>query len=242
MKHLLFFSLIYIESVFAKDVIVSLPHSLPPWVIDDRRGLALELVRDTLQQAGYGFMPIFVPLQRLDWALHQSNVDAIAMVENQAIKQVFYSHPIGAYEAIIVTLRSKRITLSSVSKLENLIVISFKGSTEVFPVLASVANKSDNFLEVTDQQGQVSMLFKRRADAIILDRNLFEYWTSQNTDALFRQEVDIIPLNRIIPASHTNPIFVVFKEQIIREQFNAALAEMRSNGRFKQIYAEYLRR
>ncbi|OHU95899.1 hypothetical protein BIW53_08770 [Pseudoalteromonas byunsanensis] len=242
LKKLLLFLLIFIESVLAKEVIVSLPHSLPPWVIDDRRGLALDLVRDTLQQAGYGFMPVFVPLQRLDWALKQTNVDAVAMVENQAIEHVFYSQPIGAYETIVVTLRSRRITVSSVSSLENLVVISFKGSTEVFPLLASVASKSDSFLEVTDQQGQVSMLFKRRADAIILDRNLFEYWARQHTDVSFRQQVDILPLNRIIPTSHSNPIFVVFKEQLIRDRFNTALAQMHSNGSFEQIYAKYLRR
>nr|WP_246239881.1 transporter substrate-binding domain-containing protein [Pseudoalteromonas caenipelagi] len=239
---MLFFLLIYMESVFAKEVIVSLPHSLPPWVIDDSKGLALELVRDTLLQAGHSFMPVFVPLQRLDWALNQTNVDAVAMIENQAIEKVFYSQPIGLYEAVIVTLRSKRITVSSLSSLENLIVISFKGSTEVFPLLASVASKSDNFMEVTDQQGQVSMLFKHRADAIILDRNLFEYWSGQHTDALFRQEPDIIPLSRIIPTSNTNPIFVVFKEQLIRDQFDTALGKMRANGSFERIYAQYLRR
>lgn len=242
MKYVVAIFLLWGISCHTKALDVVFPDNLPPWVIDDTRGMALDIVRIAMDQAGYEFKPIFSPLPRLAWMLEQPEVDAVAMVELPDLADVFYSLPLGEFETVIVTLQKNKVRLRNVAYLENIVVSAFKGASQVFPALSGVAERNNLYQELVDQQGQVSMLFMQRTDAIILDKSVFLYWASRGVGEAFRQPVDIVPLHDIIPAAQKNQVYVVFKDEKVRNSFNVALSDMQTNGKFGQVIAEYLGR
>ena len=225
----------FIIPLSAKELDVVLGWNKPPYVISQQHtGFEVDLVRAIVAEMGYGLSPIYVPFGRTARLLKGDAVD-IGLTLNPAhtIDQSMLSEPYIIYQNIVVTRADSELVIDSFDDLKGKSVIAFQTAQSVLGedfgrTLASQAT----YIEMARQDRQVDMLMRGSVDAIILDRNIFNYFKSINSayaedDTVFHELFPVTPYSAAIPDSE------------LRAKFNATLALFIEDGRYQLLLDEY---
>ena len=227
----------------AKNIVVVFPQQIPPWVNNDGTGgIAVEIVKKSLAISGLNLVPHFVPFSRMSKAINEKYVHAVAMVEGRKVKgNFFYSDPTTKFTTSLISLSENKFVLSDIQELRGKRVLAFLDARNVFKDVGLLAKNNLNYEEMSNQQSQVAMLFKKRTDFILIDRNIFNYWrntlTYVNTSAALTFH-DLPSISSIVVESPTE---LVFKNVVLRDQFNTGLRQLRNSGEYLQIVNKHLR-
>lgn len=234
---LLLVLLVLCSSAYAKEIKVAVGLALPPYIIQEKNaGMEIDVVAQALADSGHTLKPVYVPMARVPVAMEDGSVDA-AMTINEAsgIKAAFSDSHI-TYQNFAISLSKNGYKVEKVEDLGKYSIAAFQNATmylgDKYKAMAA-ANKRYN--ELADQAKQNKMLYTGRADFVVGDRNIFNYY---NADVK-KEGVDVsqpVTYHDLFPPT---PYKVAFRDPAIRDAFNAALKKMRADGRYDAIMKKY---
>lgn len=214
--------------------------ALPPYVIKGSdSGAEIDIVRQALKLARYDLKVEYVPFARLPVSLGQKSVDcALTINEGSGLSEVYYSDSHISYQNVIVTLRSRNLRITSIKDLQPLRVVAFQNAAKYlgseYAAMAK-AKEGHDYNEMANQESQVRLLFVDRADALVMDINIFKYFKRSI------QDVDVsadVAFHRIFKPT---PYKVAFTDKTVRDRFNVGLRQLRRSGAYKAIFRTYLK-
>ncbi|WJG09274.1 transporter substrate-binding domain-containing protein [Aliiglaciecola sp. LCG003] len=217
-------------------VLVAVGWNKPPYVIQQTQsGFELELVSAVLKQMGYEVKFVFVPYGRSFELLRRGNVDAaITMSDKIAMENVFLTDPYVAYQNVAVSLLEEELTIHDVDDLRPYSVLAFQNAQSLLgDKFFMMASNNPFYSEVPDQLRQVKMLFGQKVQVIVLDVNIFSYFSRQKSLSKQFRKVSIHPLFEI------NRYRVGFGKAVLRDQFNLVLAAYTQSPEYRKLQEKY---
>ena len=193
-----------------------------------------EIIRSSLPE-GTKIKLVYLPFARLKVSLSDGAADAITPVNDSAgIKGAFYSSSHITYQNVVVSLKSRSLKIGSIADLGKLRIIAFQDATVYLGKdFASMAKINPHYHELADQKNQVKMLFANRADAIVMDINIYKYFKNQIKDFDVSKEISIA---EIFPSTFYK---VGFNNKETADAFNIGLAKLKNSGKYAAIINKY---
>ena len=224
-------------TAYAKDVTVAVGLALPPYVIQEKNaGMELDVVTQALVDAGYTIKPVYLPLARVPVAMQEGSVDAaITVNEASGIKAAFSDSHI-TYQNFAISLSKNAFKAGSIEDLGKYSIAAFQNATMYLgEKYKAMAKANSHYNEYAEQVRQNKMLYTGRADFVVGDRNIFNYY---NND-LKKEGTDVSPAVTYYELFPPTPYKVAFRDAAIRDAFNVALKKMRADGRYDAIMKKY---
>jgi len=212
--------------------------SLPPYIIQGSdTGVDADIVRQALKAANYDLKLVYVPFARVPVSLSNKSADlAFPINEASGVKGVFYSDSHISYQNVAVGLSSKSLKIASVADLKGLRVVAFGDAKSYLgPDFAAMANGNKTYSEIADQESQVKMLFKDRADILVMDINIFKYFRQNIKDMDVSKDVTFF---QIFPPTAYK---VAFTSKDVCDKFNTGLKAIKASGKYDAIFKNYIK-
>ena len=217
-------------------LLIATSSSIPPFVIAEDRGIVIDIMREALAPAGYTPSFLFAPNRRVSHELERGSVDGVYNLAFGSIDGVHYSAPVIEYQNMAITLESAGLQLESLEALRGLRVAAFQNAPVFLgPAFAELARNHSAYQEVANQRSQLSLLFKGDADVIILEKRIFEYFLEQRR--LAGADTRAVTFHALFPPAAR---YAAFREQHVRDQFDAGLEMLKASGRYQEIIHRYL--
>ena len=210
--------------------------SKPPFVMADTgTGIELDIVREALAIHDYQFSPVFMPQGRTTKALMYDDMHgSLTLPDNFHHDEIFLSQPYITYQNVVVTLTDNQLSVNSLADLSKISVIAFQNAGRYLgQAYADAILVNSTYTELPNQKAQVAMLFKDRAQAIVLEINIFNFLRQQLPTAEKERPVTI---HYLFPANHYR---VGFKSKKIRNDFNRGIRVLRESGNYQRIINHY---
>lgn len=223
--------------VHSTPLLIATSSSIPPYVITDQhRGIVIEILQQALAPYGHQIEFVYAPNRRVVHMVEEHQVDGVFNLAWGALTRVHYSEPIIDYRNVAITRDTFRKPLATLEDLNGLRVVVFQNAAQFLgEEFGQLLEKNASFHEVSNQRSQVLMLFSGRADVIIMEQRIFDYFYH---DMVARGEVG--GRYTIYPLFPPAPRYAAFTREELRDQFNAGLAKLRQTGRIEQIIDSYL--
>lgn len=237
MKQLLIVLLLlgmFVPPVSAKEISLLAGLCLPPYIIpESNNGMEYDIVKEALAKKGHLLKLRLVPFIRVivDYAKYDG---AITINEASGVKG-YYSDVVITYQNYAISLKDKKISINKIQDLGNKKIVAFQNATKYLKDrYKTVVMSNPHYIEMANQESQVKMLFSGRTDAVVMDCNIFKYYRKKVFDMDAGAEV---VYHEIFPGSDYK---VLFNNQTLRDEFNQALDELKSSGRYQQIVNSYI--
>ncbi len=211
--------------------------SLPPYIIQGSdNGVDADIVRGALAAANYTLKLEYVPFARVPVSMASKTADAAFPInEASGVKGVYYSDSHISYQNVVIALKSRGLKIGSVTDLSSLRIVGFgEARNYLGPDFAAMAKANKNYTELADQQAQVKMLFKERADALVMDINIFKYFRQSIKDMDVSKDVTFY---EIFPPTAYK---VAFTSKEVCDKFNVGLKSLKASGKYAQIFKTYI--
>ena len=211
--------------------------ALPPYVISDQnKGMELDIVRESLALKGHKIVPVYVPFKRVASSFNSGATDgALTVNESSSIKGAIYSDSHITYQNVAISLASKGFEINSIEDLGSYSIVAFQHATQYLgDEYADMAKKNPKYLEKARQHMQISLLFSKRIDVVVMDINIYKYYKKLETRVNTNLNVDIFEVFE--PTIYK----VAFRDEAIRTDFNEGLKALRESGRYQQIIESYI--
>jgi len=212
--------------------------SLPPYIMQGSdNGVDADIVRQALQAANYTLKLEYVPFARVSVSMANKTADAAFPInEASGVTGVYYSDSHISYQNVVVALKSKGLKIAGPADLKTLRVVAFGDAGNYLGSdFAAMTKVNKSYSELADQQSQVKMLFKGRADALVMDINIFKYFRQSIKDMDVSQDVvfyEIFP-----PTAYK----VAFTSKDVCGKFNAGLKALKASGKYAEIFKTYIK-
>ncbi|PKM21328.1 MAG: hypothetical protein CVV10_09945 [Gammaproteobacteria bacterium HGW-Gammaproteobacteria-14] len=205
-------------------------------ITDQHRGIVVEILQEALTPYGHKIEFIYAPNRRVAHMVEEHQVDGVFNLAAGALKRVHYSDPIIDYNNVAITRDTFHKPLITLEDLNGLRVVVFQNAPQFLGEdFGRILERNASFQEVSNQRSQVLMLFSGRADAIIMEQRIFDYFYQ---DMVARGEIG--GHYKVYPLFPPAPRYAAFAREELRDQFNAGLAQLRKEGRVQRIIDSYL--
>jgi polar amino acid transport system substrate-binding protein len=217
--------------------------SIPPWVIKDQdKGIELDLLRQSFNPEQYCVEPNYLSVSLAFQLFEQGKLDGLLNAGGD-VNQGYLSQPVVTFQNVAVSMQEKAFPkVIDIPFLADKSVVAFqKASRFLGDQFSEMAAKNDQYKEVAEQRLQLNLLFIRDVDFIVLDRSIFGYyWSEALKDkrlARFRGQFSRPVTMHALFAPTPYPF--LFKDEQVRDTFNAGLAALRKSGEYKKILNSY---
>lgn len=222
--------------IFADELKVAFPSNIPPWTLQaEDSGITVEVVRKSLNIRGHKLKTRYLSLKQLN-SIIDPDVDAHAQVESRKING-YYSDMVMEFQTSLISLKPNGFSIHTVNDLNNRHITAFLNASVLFgATFQSMAHNNPDYNEIGDQEQQVVLLYNGKTDFILIDRNIFLYF--RQITAITNTSMPIV--YHIIPGlTEKSPAFVVFKDENLRNDFNAGLQQLKNSGNYNDIVYKY---
>lgn len=209
----------------------------PPYVINEESGLEIDLVKAAFATQNTEVVIRLFPRKTL-YQQVKKRLDGASSLTTKENDGLFYSTPYLVFFNVLVTKTESHIIANNVDDLAGLRISSWQGASHLLgPELQHLIHQNHQipttYHEVNAQTQQISMLLTNRADALIIDRNIFRwYWLKlPDTDKFEYNIHQIFPRTSVYQAA--------FRTEELRDRFNAGLIAIRNNGTYDAIWQSY---
>lgn len=225
------------QSAEAKTLRIAVGLSIPPYIIkEESRGIEYDILKEVLLSQGYEMEPVYVPLGRTLHMIKSDKVDGIMSTGADNLPGCYTDSHI-TYWNFAISLKSAHLKIESVHDLIDKSVLSFQNAKNYLGAdFKQMAEKNRQYKEVADQSIQNKLLFNGRADVVVADRYIFEWFRN---DASVQKVADTnqeVEYHRLFEPSNFR---AVFKDGAICAAFNVGLKDLRESGRYQEIIASY---
>lgn len=214
--------------------------SIPPYVIlEDDSGLELDIIKEAFRISGHKVVPHYMPLDR-SFRLYESNqLDGVINVKKGMVKG-YYTSDVITFQNCAITLKRNGLKIESIADLKGKSVVSFQNAKKFLGLSFREAIEGFSYYrEVARQKMQIHMLFLDRVDAVILDRNIFDYFRMKVYESIdIPQE---ITAKKVVYHCFFEPskYKLAFHNKLLRDDFDRGLKIIRDNGTYENIQKTY---
>lgn len=214
---------------------------IPPFCFpESNSGIEVDIMREALAFRGHVLRPFYYSFARIPVAFKAGYV-AAAMTdlgEDMTAFGAFYGDPAVFYDNVFVSLKERNLLIRTPQDLRGLTVVAFPGAAKRYPEWLSAVKKEGHYFEQNNQELQVLTLNAGRYDIVLSDRNIFNYFSSMLVLHKDFHPKPVVKQSFVkFNALHYRP---VFRDENIRDDFNAGLRHLKETGRFDAIYRSYL--
>ena len=223
------FGLLYTCALQAAPLQIALGESKMPYVdAATQSGIEYELVTRALRDAGYAFEVQYFPNKRAQIQFAQGRLDATIVTAGAIV-----SDPYIAYQNMAITLCERRITVSQVSDLANYQTGAFHNASKFLGNdFARIAANPERYREASPQILLNYMLLAQRIDVAISDINIFQH---EQLEADPQARKPLCSYALFPPTLYR----LQFRDPLVRDRFNLALAHLRSSGFYGALARKY---
>lgn len=205
----------------------------PPYIrLETVSGYEIELLREIVRRMGHEAVFVFVPNSRIRTLLDSGNGDIATLQPNDVVDaEVYFSQPYIRYQNVLITRASDELTITHPADLSDKQVVAFQSAAKVLGAeYGDAVRHNPGYLETVDQKAQVAMLFSGRAQAIVLDRNIFMHHqqTSSSPAAVKVHELFGSSLYR-----------AAFRDPELQRDFDRALLSVLMDNWYQQLQLSY---
>jgi polar amino acid transport system substrate-binding protein len=231
-----FFSISYsAHDSVADELEVVVGWDKPPYVVSaDHSGFELELIRAIFSELGHQISPIYVPFGRTARLLKGDGVDvALTINDSHNVSPDLLTDTYIVYQNVAVSRADRRLTIDSIQDLTDKSVIAFQTASAVLgEEFGGALSSLPTYMEMARQDRQVNMLMFGSVDAIVLDRNIFNFLKARNEayaqdKTVFHELFPITPYHAAIP------------DKALRDAFNYTLRAFIEDGRYQALLDKY---
>ncbi|TCI04816.1 transporter substrate-binding domain-containing protein [Corallincola luteus] len=230
----------------ASHLMLAVGEDRPPYIMaGGKRGLELAVLKEAFAYKGHTFESFQVSSRRLNQVLIGDGTDAAAGVQ-ESPNGAYYSLPFIAYRYVALSKQKQQLTINKMDELLAISVVTSQNTYQQlgvdFASLYAPARRQNDpiparYLELPNPIQAVKMFWQDRADVIIIELNVFKALTSE-LDNNFNTS-DALVVHPIFPAAAQ--FQVSFKDEQLRNDFNAGLAILHSSGRYRELVSRYLK-
>lgn len=216
----------------------------PPYMYDrtSAKGVEETLVRKALLLEGIKVSEVRqMPIERGQRVLFDNpEIDfSVGVVENKD-DGLFYSKKFIKYENFAITRKSEKIKINDIDDLLNHRVLAWDKAYNMlgdeFRELFNPIDKPLNYKEIFDQKLQHKQFFRKEADVILVDKNIFKWYVNQYKNKYeANQEYDF---HKVFPKPTW--VKVSFRDESLRDSFDKGLEELMESGDYNQIISNFL--
>ncbi len=149
----------------------------------------------------------------------------------EGISSLHYTQSLNEYKNSVFTLDSEQLNISSIASLNQMTLLGFQNAVRYLGEdFAEMARAHEGYSEVTNQQSQIVMLFTKRVQAVVLEREIFAHYRR-----LLKNRVDTSQLVKEWPLFAPAPRKLACKSPQIAQRLNQAIASFRSSKEYQSI-------
>ena len=244
---MLFICVIFPSQASSDTIKLAAGLTLEPYIIESNdSGIEADIVREAFALEGYKVQFDYQPFRRTKVSFKSGSVDGVLTIQdhNPEIQGSFLSDEYIAYHNFAVTLQSRNLKISTITDLEGKTIDAFQQARITLGrEFELMAENNPRYHEMANQKNQITKLFMKRNDIIILDRRIFEYYRNQLKELSGTMMKNIsfeepVTFHGIFePSSYR----IAFKTEKIRGSFNTGLKKLLESGRYKQIIESYVK-
>lgn len=233
---ILFFALL--GTLYAQEVKVVFSRTTPPHVINENSGIEVDIVKEALAYKNHTVKPISVNIARGVEMFKSGLADANSLVIESMDMKGYYSDYFTQYQNKAFTLKNSGLKINKMEDLKDYHMIAFQNANvylgERFGKVAKSAGAK--YSEQADQKLQVHMFYEGRTQVIIVDENIFKFYTAMLVnEKKIAPNIEVVQHDFFLPTKYQ----VAFRDKKLRDDFNEGLRNIQKNGRYKKIYEEY---
>jgi polar amino acid transport system substrate-binding protein len=231
----LFIILFSSNAAFAKQIEVVVGWTKPPYVISEQdSGFELELVRAILLEMGHDMAPIYVPLGRTASIMKKGEVDiGLTLNPGHDIDPAILTDAYVYYQNVAVSRTDRNFEIHEIQDLVGHSVIAFQTAISVLgEEFKDTLAHQKNYMELAQQDRQVSLLLLGSVDVAVMDRNIFQYVKHQ----LPVEKQHDTTIHELFPVSAYS---AAISDEKLRNQFNEVLALFIKDGRYQSLLDQF---
>lgn len=225
------------NTVFANDeLVVAVGLAKPPYVIqEDNSGFELDLIRNIIRKMGKSTQFIYTQFGHSAKMLAVKEVDAVMTTNNSVFSDVSkLSDEYITYQNVAISLKKNQLVINSVEDLADHTIASFQKADIVLgEAFADAVDTSPLYMKIADQSQQPILLLKGRVEVLIMDINIFMYFTRKlgvnDTNTMFTY-------HPIFPKTNYR---MAFKNKEHVNIFNEILAQYIQTDEYFQLKRNY---
>lgn len=214
--------------------------SIPPYVIRETgQGIELDVLRESFKRRGHKVHMEYLPLARTFRHLKNGRLDGAINVTQGLLDDVFYSDVVISFQNCAISLAKRNFPPpDSVAFLADKHVIAFqRASTILGPAFGEMAENNAHYEETAVQKTQLFRLFlERDADFIVMEQRIFAYYWKEVRSKIGPAADQPVRLDCIFPPTAYR---FAFRSEKIRDDFNAGLSAIRTDGVYDRIMERY---
>ncbi len=213
----------------------------PPYVFrqggEKGGGIVMEIVREALEGEGYTIKPVFLPMGRGYKMFAEGQLDATTIIQKSSGLDAHYSDIFMQYHNAAITRTDRNLHIQTLNDLQNLDLIAFqKANKYLGRDFGIMAKKNPNYVEMGNQERQVHMLLAGRAEVVVMDESIFRFYRIKLiNEGKVSPDVDVT----FHPLFSPTQYHTAFTSAKVRDAFNRGLANLKTSGRYSEIYHKY---
>lgn len=229
-----------LQSAHAQEqVSIAIRYDVRPYVArQGTGGMEIDIVKAVFAETSY--LPVFVQMPRVRMiqsfnarAMEGMLTSNVAVPGEGCLTNWYIQH-----QNVGFTLTSKNVAFNSLSEVAEHSIITFDGATRFLgDAFANAASMSPRYVESSDQNTHVSLLYAGYFDAAIGDE-----WILRLAQVNQREnsgDYQPLTIHRILPVTNYG---ARFHDQSVCDAFNIGLDTIRSNGVYNMIVRSHLDR
>lgn len=205
----------------------------PPYVFEQEGefvGFEIELVKQVVAKMGYDTKFHLVPFARSVKLLDKEGVDAVMTISPKLKSSAnALSKPYISYQNVAISLSDNKLNIDTISDIGKHSIASFQMASKVLGKPFYLASTiSPYYTELSEQSRQLVMLKQRKVEVLVMDVNIFNYFSG---DAY--PDVDV---HKVFPIS----IYAMaFKDPDLVGRFDAEMTKFLASPAYKSLAQKY---
>ena len=228
----------------AEELVVAFGQDRAPYVMDKgNSGIEVDIFKAALAHKNHTLRAITVTNKRAEIILKTvDEIDAVATVILPPDDGFYSVSEFIYFDNYAITKKKKNLTIEHFTDLAGLQIIAFQGFYNLYKHLISSTEKPNELssfeqpiIEFPNQERQNDAFWRDRADAIIIDKAIFNFYRHKLREKY--DTSDEVVFHPIFP----NHFYyaAVFVDENIANDFQQGLNHIKQNGQYDRIYEQY---
>jgi len=215
------------------------------------QGLEIDIVRSALNYKGHSINKIlFMSYSRLQLSINKHYAHALVGVTPPAVDDgTFYSDPYIAFENYAISFKDDHINLTQLEDIKAYSLVAWQHAyqhlgeifSEIYAPDATIEHQQ--YSEFYNQQEQVAFFLRKRADIIVIDKNIF-YWQLKSFLAdekmkRYHSNVKDKAFTFYSISAEPTELHVNFSDEQLKDDFNEGLKALHASGDYQRIVDKY---
>ncbi|NCP66554.1 MAG: amino acid ABC transporter substrate-binding protein [Paraglaciecola sp.] len=220
----------------AKTLLVIAGWDKPPYIITEQnKGFEVELMQHILASLGHDVQMLYVPYGRTYATLLREKADiGMTLAERSGVEPSVLSQPYVTYQNVAVSFKHNTKQITQIGDLQFVSVVAFQSAKTVLgEAFNQMATKNTMYIELPDQRSQVELFWLGNIDAVVMDVNIFGYFSQVSHVDNWMERVDI---HEFFPPTQYS---AAIPDAELREAFNQALDRFKQQPAYFQLLEKY---